>query len=287
MKDYNTQPLSALNADLNTAVAAAESLNGYATKESLTAYAQLSDIQGGDYLPLSGGNLSGRIYLKQTETRIVGSTCVFTYRKEASPYFGFIEDGSQIAVVATISVENAGQEFLDMLANWEDYDESGTDYQVRASIAANEDWYSTNKSKTVTGTVSFGNFYSNGEIAINLDFPEYAEDDSNLTINTLHFIDAFGEGQGPEVYIDYTADYQDDMFDKGPIDFAGDWTIDTVTEEVTINEPFVISSELPQVSAFATREELTAYASASDLQALSTSVGDINSVLDSINGEII
>jgi hypothetical protein len=38
MKNYNTEPLSTLNADLNAAVTGVESLTGYATKDEITSF---------------------------------------------------------------------------------------------------------------------------------------------------------------------------------------------------------------------------------------------------------
>ena len=45
MKNYNTEPLSILNVDLNTAVTGVESLSNYATTDSLSAYATETYVQ--------------------------------------------------------------------------------------------------------------------------------------------------------------------------------------------------------------------------------------------------
>ncbi len=68
MTNYATEPLETLNTDLNAAVAGVDSLSGYATKTYVQEYVD-EHGSAGDYLPLSGGNVTGRIYL---ETSIPG-----------------------------------------------------------------------------------------------------------------------------------------------------------------------------------------------------------------------
>ena len=271
MTNYISTPLSTLNADLN---AIQTTLSSKADKSELANYAQLSDIPEvpeGDYLPLSGGNLSGRIYLKTTETRIVGSTCVFTFSATENPYLSFEDQTEEVNIFVSLSVENAGQEFIDMITD-EEWTGEGTDYTVKAYVEANEELYGTTKSTTVTGTVNFGNSHADGSITIDLDFPEYAEDESNLIINEIVFAD--DAGNSPTVHINYTADWVDYSTAEEYLNAESFWTVETISEEVEVNEPFVLSSEIPEVSAFATKTEVSAKADLTALTALALDVED-------------
>ena len=290
MTNYISSPLSTLNDDLNAIQTTLSSKAdkseipevpedlssftnspGYATSAYVQEYVDEHGGASGDYLPLSGGNLSGRIYLKKTETHIVGSACVFTYNSTESPYFGTIDSNVDVHFFVSLSVENAGQEFIDMMANGE-WTGDGTDYAVKAYVEVTEDWYSTTKSATVTGTVSFGNSHSAGVIDVYLDFPEYSEDESNLAINQIIFND--NADSAPVMYIAFDADSNYYESTEGYLNDPFIWTIETVSEEVEVNEPFVLSSEIPEVSDFATKAEVSAKADLTALTALAFDVED-------------
>lgn len=280
MTNYATEPLSTLNADLNTAVAGVNSLSGYATKEELTAYATETYVQdyvdehsGGDYLPLSGGNLSGRIYLKKTETIVIPgeSYCTIIFDQSQSFWNDFAEDNFNFTAHYEITVLNAGQEFVNMLANYDGYTgESLGQWNVNVYVRLEDtNGMLLNPVEVETsGTVSFGNAYCNGSISINEYISELEEWEASGEIGNLVFDEGSG-GNGPSVHLEFNyngdqSDFADDWIGDG-----SDWTVHSTSETTTVTttEPFALSSD---VSCY-----------------VDAKIGSINTILDSINGQTV
>jgi len=298
MKNYNTEPLSTLNADLNAAVEGAESLTGYATNEALTAgLAQKADLsaipQGGDYLPLSGGNLSGRIYLETTTTSstvVPGQTVTvmdtsvlkLSSFEEGAGQMGGEDLGLSVQINASFAdmfegsaplgsveysvwcYENGVQKYYNHGSLYPEYDDPEDPSTFRHAYSVTND------------------FDNDGNAEIVLDA---LEDDINggptgelrFTAH-LYYGPTLDDETGDEIEPGYDQQWNNQSFP--PTDLADNelaeeenrWfypTTETVGPpttaevEVTVEEPFVLSSEL------------------------TAAIGDINSILDSINGQTI
>ena len=280
MTNYATEPLSTLNTDLNAAVAGVNSLSGYATKEELTAYATEQYVQdyvdehsGGDYLPLSGGNLSGRIYLKKTETIVIPgeSYCTIDFDESQTCWNDLAEDYFNFTAHYEISVLNAGQEFIDMLANYDGYTgESLGQWNVNVYVRLEDtNGILLNPVEVETsGTVSFGNAYCNGSISIYENISELEEWEASGEITELVFNEGT-QGDGPSVHLNFN--YNGDPYNFAD-DWIGDganWTVGSTSETTTVTttEPFALSSD---VSCY-----------------VDAKIGNINTILDSINGQTV
>lgn len=82
-----------------------------------------------------------------------------------------------------------------------------------------------------------------------------------------------------------------DLTDYATKEFVQSEISDFITEDaltgLATKDELTAYAQTSALTAYATTESLTAYASAADLETLSNSVGDINTILDSINGEVI
>ena len=257
-----------------------DKLSNYAEKEELTAYAQLSDIPEvpeGDYLPLSGGTLSGRIYLKASQSQVVGSNAVLTDSESDTIYVGSWDESVELTANVTLSVMNAGQDFIDMISNFEEYTgDELTSYTVNAKIqfvGPN----GLNKTLNGSATIGFGYYYvSDNSIDFDdsLDADLGHEDESALVFKELVFNMGNG-GSEPCFVLRFNVDGGDQSdFSEQDFGYSDVWTVEEIREETETIEPFVISSELPEVSAFATKAELNTKANESDLTALAHDVED-------------
>lgn len=276
MTNYAIEPLSKLNTDMNHALSGVDSLSGYATTNSLTAYASKQyvadyvDQHGstGDYLPLSGGDLSGRIYLKKSETIVVPgeSFCVIEFNVSQNCWNDMIEDNFNFNVNYVISVLNVGQEFIDMMTNWDDYTgETLSNLNVHVEGRFWEgNGFLSDIEFSKDGTVGFGNAYCNGSIGIDLTISELEELETSGELVNLVFDEGNG-GNGPSVHLEFNYNWDPSNFTEDMINSG--WTAHTTSQTVTTTEPFALSSD---VSCY-----------------VDAKIGDINTILDSINGQII
>lgn len=221
MTNYATESLSTLITDLNAAVAGVNSLSGYATKEELTAYATETYVQdyvdehsGGDYLPLSGGNVTGRIYL---ETSIPGD--------RRWKYEGSGEDGS--FTITTSPDYSTAQVVL---------------------VVFETEMINTTINSTSTGS---GYYFDTGLINFNLE-GDHCHLSCDFTV-----VDNLTEPMinGFETW-DFELESELFVNENGAWSYSGDLPVETT-------DPFVLSSEL------------------------TSAIGSINTILDSINGQIV
>jgi len=296
MTNYISTPLSTLNADLNAIQTTLSSKAdkseipevpedlssftnspGYATSAYVQEYVDEHGGASGDYLPLSGGTLSGRIYLKASQSQVVGSNAVLTDSESDTINVGSWDESVELTANVTLSVMNAGQDFIDMISNDEEYTgDELTSYTVNARIQfVGPNGFT--KTLESSGTIGFGYSYvSDNSILFydSLDADLGHEDESALVFNELVF-NMGRSGSEASFVLRFTVDGGDPYdFPQVNFNYSDIWTVEEIREEVETIEPFVISSELPEVSAFATKAELNTKANESDLTALAHDVED-------------
>ena len=230
MTNYISNPLSTLNEDLN---AVQTTLSSKADKSELTAYAQLSDIPDvptGDYLPLSGGNLSGRINLITTAQGDYSYQGTHDFSVDSSHASEPIEGTVQL----TVSIDQA-QHTGTMAIQDNDFI-GGTEIVNFTYEGIDDGAYKYTWSRTPDADYS----YWGGEAWVRISVANPSAD--------------------PSIYVSLQMGPNDDYYWVGST-LGWNWTI--TGESTTTIDPFLLSSEFAEA------------------------IGDINAILDSINGEVI
>jgi len=276
--------------DVPTDLSAFENSPGFATSAYVQEY--VDEHSGGDYLPLSGGNLSGRIYLETTTTSstVVPGETVTVMDTSVLKLSSFEEGAGAAGEDLGLSVQiNAS--FADMFEGSAPL--GSVEYSVWCYENGVQKYYNhgflypefgdPEDPSTFNYTYSVQNDYDNNGHA---DMSLYAvEDDINggptgaLRFSAhLYYDPTLDDETGDEIEPGYDqqwnhqSDLPTDLADNELAEKESRWfypTTETVgpptTEEVevTVEDPFVLSSEL------------------------TAAIGDINSILDNINGEII
>lgn len=237
MTNYISTPLSTLNADLNTIQS---TLSSKADKSELANYAQLSDIPEvpeGDYLPLSGGNLSGRIYLKTT----TGGQTIDT--SMVVGYYSDEECNAEISVYASEELLRSGNGSRSVNCYAKVYDKandvsSDVSIDIFPSMTQDPD---TEEEVYVDGTWS-------GESDDGVTWSISLDANPSAAVGALVAHITWDDSGNTDAFVDT---------EVAPLSNP---TTDTTVETTT---PFVTSADVDAV------------------------VGDINSILDSINGQVI
>lgn len=241
MTNYISTPLSTLNTDLN---AIQTTLSSKADKSELANYAQLSDIPEvpeGDYLPLSGGNLSGRIYLKTT----TGGQTIDT-----SMVVGYFSDETCNAEISVYTSEED-------LRNGGGSSSGGVNCSIKVY----------DKMDDISSDVS---------IVISPDWSQNPDTGEDEEYNGT-WAASIGDGEDEDAW-DITV-HAPPSADDGALIASIDWQ-----GSGGIGIAFAAGVPLSNPTADTTVETTTPFVTSADVDAV---IGDINSILDSINGQTI